>query len=182
MSVLKNLQRLSNMEFYKNAMDIRNAINEFILRDFGTKHEVYNIKVFSDKISNYDKNKIYQILDPYEIMDHKVFGKALPDWFFDGERNDLRSLSKELLNHIIDANEVYVHRECDFNRRRDLQSDAASCCYKIYSQFEYMKKFVPIDLNHLNDIFEMLDKEIDLLHSWKSSDAEAWNNKKKRKK
>ena len=42
-SVLKNLRTLSSMEFYKNAIRMRNDLTDWLLRDFGTKRNKKNI-------------------------------------------------------------------------------------------------------------------------------------------
>lgn len=162
------------MEFYKIADQIRFEIDLFIERDYGVNHRVHNVKVFYKKMSDYDKNRIYEILDPYDVADGKVFGVTISDDFYDTTRTKLRNLAWDLMECIIDANEVYVYCDSEYERRRCLQGDAVTCCHKIYAQLQHIKKFVDIDLNKAVEIFELLDKEIDLLQGWKKANHEAW--------
>lgn len=179
MSVLKNLRRLSGMEFYKNALKIRMDINNWILHNFGEKIQVRDIKVYSNKITSYDKNRIYEILDPYGLKEDKAFALCIPDWFYDGEREDLRSLCKNLIEHVTSANNIYVYTESEYDRRRILQDNAINDCYLIYSELYFLRNYIDFDLNRLEDILESLDKEIELLQGWKKSNSELWTKKKR---
>ena len=89
MSVLKSLRNLSDMEFYKNAKVLRNEITNWMLRNFGAKYKLKDVKILAKNISDVDKNKIYEILEPYDLNDNKAFNLAVPDWFYDSERKML---------------------------------------------------------------------------------------------
>lgn len=55
MSVLKNFRNLSKMQFYKNALKIREIMTSWILHNFGAKYKLKELKVFSKQISENEK-------------------------------------------------------------------------------------------------------------------------------
>ncbi len=48
MSVPKGKRSLSDMQFYKNAINLRLRISEFLLRDFGIKPKVRSLQNLKD--------------------------------------------------------------------------------------------------------------------------------------
>ena len=50
MSVLKNLQNLSDLEFYKCAEKLQDDITDFCLRDFGLKKSPRSVKQATDAL------------------------------------------------------------------------------------------------------------------------------------
>lgn len=169
------------MEFYKNAKVLRNEITNWMLKNFGAKYKLKELKIFAKNISDVDKDKIYKILEPYDLSDNKAFNIAVPDWFYDSERNIIQGLTRELICDIIKANEIYVKEEIDYSQRRNYQNKAISDCFDLYSELDYISKFIPMNLNQLVNIFELLDNEIELLRKWKSSTTKYWNRERNKK-
>lgn len=178
MSVLKSLRNLSDMEFYKNAKVLRNEVTGWMLRNFGAKYKLKDVKILAKNISDVDKNKIYEILEPYDLNDNKAFNLAVPDWFYDMERNIIQGLTREIIRDIIKANEIYVKEQIDYSQRREYQNKAITGCFDLYSELDYISSFIPMNLNQLIKIFELLDKEIELLRKWKSSTTKYWNKER----
>ena len=55
MAVLKNLQNLSSMEFYKTAIYLRKDITNWMLRDFGINMYPRSVKQVIKNINEEDK-------------------------------------------------------------------------------------------------------------------------------
>ena len=179
MSVIKSFRNLSKMQFYKNALKIRQIMTVWVLHNFGAKYRLKELKIFAKQISDKDKEKIMNILEPYDINDNKAFNLAVPDWFYDNERNYLHGLTKDLIHCIIKANEIYVSKfESDYKQRRMEQNKAICICFELYSELQYIEKIIPMNLNQLTNLFELLDEEINLLRGWKSSTKKYWDNNK----
>ena len=176
MSVLKNLRNLSDMEFYKVSKEIRNQIIKWSLYNFGAKYKLKDIKVFLKNIDDEDKEEINKILEKYKT--DKAFNLAIPDWLFDKERGKLHDICYSMTDNIIHANEIYVTSEEEYQLRRCFQDKAIADCYQLYTELEIMSDNIPMNLNTLIGIFELIDREITLLRGWKGSDKKAWNKKK----
>lgn len=176
MSVIKNFRNLSKMQFYKDALKIREMLTKWILNNFGAKYKLKDIKIFAKNISERDKDKIYKILEPYDLNDNKAFNLAIPDWFYDNEKNYLQGLTKDLIHCIIKANEIYVSNvQVDYRQRRAAQNEAIGICFELYSELQYIEKFIPMNLNHLADLLDLIDEEITLLRGWKKSTKKYWD-------
>ena len=57
MSVLKNLQNLSDLEFYKCAEKLQDDITDFALRNFGLKRSPRSVNQIITIRGNYDKKE-----------------------------------------------------------------------------------------------------------------------------
>lgn len=75
MSVLEKKRSLSDMEFYKNALRLNQAVAEWLMRDFGTRRNPRSVKIESQYISwrnnliKYDcKRTIYNTDKFYEQL------------------------------------------------------------------------------------------------------------------
>lgn len=175
MSVLKNLRNLSDMEFYKVSKEIRNQIIKWSLYNFGAKYKLKDIKVFLKNINDEDKEEINKILEKYKT--DKAFSLTIPDWLFDKGREKLHDICYSMTDNIIHANEIYVTSEEEYQLRRCFQDKAIADCYQLYTELEIMSDNIPMNLNTLIGIFELIDREITLLRGWKGSDKKAWNKK-----
>ena len=67
MGVLKNLQDLSDLEFYKQAEKLQDQLTEFCLRNFGLKRSPRNVKQIIKDIEEDDQKTINAIFEKYGI-------------------------------------------------------------------------------------------------------------------
>ena len=63
MSVIKGLRKLSTMEFYKNAIRLRQRMTDWLLRDFGTKRNARSINKIITGISEDDQKLINDLFN-----------------------------------------------------------------------------------------------------------------------
>ncbi len=168
MSVLKNLRNLSGMEYYKTAIYIRRDLTMLLLRDFGTKRKIRNIRHTIPDLTEEEQKQIDGIFEKHGKTES--FHSEMPEWFLTQEK---KFLSKELWNlivYITEANSIYPLYPAEWDVRRELQDKAIGCCYGIYQELQYIQNIFPQDLNRLTPIFENLEKETHLLKGWRQSD------------
>ena len=83
MSVLKSQRTLSGLEFYNNAIKLRQEITLLLLRDFGIKDKVRSVKGLSGTMhmEQEDQEKLQELMEKYESIGTVVGGqrKDSPD-------------------------------------------------------------------------------------------------------
>ena len=176
MSVLKNLRNLSTMQFYKNAINIRKDITEWMMRDFGTTRNKKGIGQVIKDIEESDQKTIDEIFAKYGKSPHKEFQGEYPSWFMEYEREILFKIMQELVEDIIKANSIYVSNNTEYELRRAFQDKAIGCCYALYQELHYLKRVTGTDLNAFTTILEEIEKEVDLIKGWRQSENKLKGN------
>lgn len=162
------MRELSRMEFYKNAILIRHEITDYIERNFGHKYKKKQVETVIKGINQEDYETIQSIIDKYDVNNNKIFVYTTPLWFINRERGYLLDVMKDMVHNIISANTIWVHGDLQYQKRKMYQDEAIACCFKLYTELQYISDEIPINLNQLDRIFELLEKEIDLLKGWRS--------------
>lgn len=175
MSVLKNLRSLSEMEFYKNAWRIRTELTLWMAKDFGLARRPRSVQKVIKDISLEDKATIDEIFVRYGKNPNKEYSSQYPQWFIDFEINRFMSILSELIDKITSANSIYPVKESEADLRRCYQDEAIGCCYRLYQELQYFIGIIDTDLNYLVNLLEAIEREIELLKGWRTSD-----NKKKK--
>lgn len=126
MAVLKNLRNLSNMQFYKTAIYIRQELTDWMLRDFGTTKNKKSVKQVIKDISPEDQQVIDEIFMKYGKSPNKVYQGEYPQWFMDHEREVILKILQELVENITRANTLYVSKgnRTEYELRRAYQDKA----------------------------------------------------------
>lgn len=170
MGVLKNLQDLSDLEFYKQAEKLQDQLTEFCLRNFGLKRSPRNVKQIIKDIEEDDQKAINAIFEKYGKTPNQQFGSEYPEWFIDKRKERIIEYTDSLIDFIIEANLIYptTLRECD--DRRSLQNKAIGICGKLYRDLQYLKKHLPLNLNWIGDTIAQIKREEKLLKGWRQSD------------
>ena len=170
MGVLKNLQDLSDLEFYKQAEKLQDQLTEFCLRNFGLKRSPRNVKQIIKDIEEDDQKTINAIFEKYGKTPNQQFGSEYPEWFIDKRKERIIDYTDSLIDFIIEANLIYptTLRECD--DRRSLQNRAIGICGKLYRDLQYLKKHLPLNLNWIGDTIAQIKREEKLLKGWRQSD------------
>ena len=172
MSVIKNLRNLSSMEFYKNAIQMRRELTEWMMRDFGTVRNKKSLHSVIKDISQEDEQILTEVFQKYGKNINRGFQYEYPEWLVDFERDKLVELLQTLVENITRANCIYVSKgnntECEL--RRKYQDIAIGCCYALYAELQYIAESFRIDLNKLVPLLESIEKEVDLLKGWRQKD------------
>lgn len=86
MGVLKNLQNLSDLEFYKCAEKLQDDITDFCLRNFGLKKSPRNVNQIIKDISEEDQSEINKIFEKYGKTSNQQYASEYPEWFTDNRK------------------------------------------------------------------------------------------------
>lgn len=170
MGVLKNLQNLSDLEFYKCAEKLQDDITDFCLRDFGLKKSPRSVNQIIRNIEEADQAAVNAIFEKYGKTPNQQFKSEYPEWFLESRKKRLVSYTDELMRHIICANMIYpiTLRECD--DRRSQQNAAIEICGQLFRELQYLKRHLPINLNWLGGTIALIRQEEKLLKGWRQSD------------
>ena len=170
MSVLKNLQELSDLEFYKCAEKLQDDITDFCLRDFGLKKSPRSVKQIIKNIDQKDEEQINAIFEKYGKKPNQQYASVYPEWFIKSRKAHLIKCTDTLIKNIIDANLIYVTSLAECDQRRIKQNEAIGVCGNLYRELQYLKRHLPINLNWLVGTLALVKREELLLKGWRRSD------------
>jgi hypothetical protein len=117
MSVLKNKKRLSKLEFYHNARELRKDITNLLLRDFGVKDKVRKIKT--------ETGEVVSIIEGY------------PDWLIETFRSNIMQILRDMMMNITAGNSIYPTSNIELQERRHYQTEAIINCEQILQEMHY---------------------------------------------
>lgn len=170
MSVPSNLRDLSDMEFYKNALRIRIEITKWMLRDFGEKKNLKNIKYVIKDITEEEKKPIDETFEKHGMNVNREFTSEYPEWFINDERQKVSKLIWEMMSNIIGANSIHAEHLAESDLRRCKQDVAITAVQNLYAELQFIQNLFPQNLNYFEPLLEALDKEDHLLKGWRQSD------------
>lgn len=170
MSVLKNLQELSDLEFYKVAERLQDDITDFCLRDFGLKKSKRTVKQVIKNIEEADQKTIDDIFEKYGKKPNQQFESGYPEWFIENRKRKLIKFTDTLIENIIAANLIYAISLPECDQRRILQNKAIGVCGNLYRELQYLKRHLPINLNWIAGTIALIKREELLLKGWRRSD------------
>lgn len=170
MAVLKNLRKLSAMEFYKNVIRLRKELTNWMMRDFGNKYSKKSVTQVIKNIDEEDQRAIDEIFLKYGKNPNQEFASSFPAWFVEFERKVMMDILHELIANITAANSIYAVHEFEFDLRREYQDKAIIGCYQLYQELQYIAESFNTDLNKMIPLLDSVEKEVDLLKGWRQSD------------
>lgn len=176
MSVIKNLRKLSDMEFYKNAINIRAELTRWLMRDFGEKKHPKNIAHTIKDVTPDETKIINDIFEKHGKGLNKEFVCEYPQWFIDAERKIIIETMWQMVSGIIAANSVYPALMAEWEQRRFRQNEAIAAVRHLFYELEYIARLFPQNLNYFEKLLDSLEREEHLLKGWRQSD-----NKSRRK-
>lgn len=96
MSVPKNKRSLSQFEVYEQAMKLRTIMTNLLLKDFGVKNRIKDLKLISKDMPPKLAREIEVIIESYYIDDPKV-RLEYPLWFLEKERKKKAEKVSEII-------------------------------------------------------------------------------------
>ena len=158
------------MEFYKNAIRIREDLTIWMLKDFGCSRNARSVRQVIKNIEPEDQKTIDDIFAKYGKSPNHEYQSEYPQWFVDSERDVIMRIMQDMVFHITKANSIYVQSEYEFDMRRGYQTKAIGDCYVLYQELQYIISVFRTDINHFIPTLEKVEREIDLLKGWRQSD------------
>lgn len=169
-AVLAKNRSISSFNFYMNAINLRQALFAFCLRDFGIKTKVHSpVFFFDDTWTAEEKETIYTLFDNHDKL--KVDG-VYPYWAIEMFRNKLLYFSNTILENIVSSYSIYPYTIEEAYLKRNLQDLAIAACYNLKATLEMMVDTLPLNKNIMLEFADKLDEEISMLKGWRK-----YNNK-----
>lgn len=121
MSVLASKRGISDMEFYKNAVEIRNEVTDLLLRNFGIK----NLKESSDNVQWYIndvrafmmktvRDMIINIVRANNIYVYTTLDHDLKRAYQNLAINAVYTLYEEFANAFMRVQNIKLHKRCEY--------------------------------------------------------------------
>jgi hypothetical protein len=148
MSVPLSKRTESKLQVIVTATDIKTAIHDLCLRDFGIKD--------IDHIIRKKYNVIQNAKDKHERYSLELYRA----------RDELASLSDQLLYNVRTANRQKMNSLRKCNIRLSYQEKALDLCEMIIAKSQDIVTFFAVDLKTFKPLVTLIDSEIKLIKSW----------------
>ena len=170
MSVPKSERGLSQMEFYRTAIVLRERMTFLLLRDFGVKPKVQEFDAYCTQqgMNDDDKAVFATLLEKYNLGNKIV--EQFPSWFIDKERSFFDDKLRELIMNITMANAIFITSEREYDERRIWIDRAIGNCDQLLQEMQYVIKILPVDIEKLMPYVELIKQEIALLKGLRKND------------
>lgn len=169
MAVIKNDRNLSSLEFYHNAIILEKELIQFLLKDFGIRDKVRELKYFCDikKLNSDDKEMFMKIVQKYN-MDEQVV-ESYPIWLVEYYRKSILEDMKSLFKNITEANTIYPVTIQEWEERRKYQTAAIADSQNILITMNRVVNTMPVNVNKFMRYIDMIEQETKLLRGWRKS-------------
>ena len=173
MSVPKSERGLSQMEFYRTAIVLRERITFLLLRDFGVKSKVKEFDAYCAQqgMNDDDKAVFATLLEKYNLGNKIV--EQFPSWFIDKERSFFDEKTRELIMNITMANAIFITSEREYDERRIYIDKAIGNCDQLLQEMQFVIKVLPVNVEKLMPYVELIKQEIALLKGLRKNDNKA---------
>lgn len=172
MSVPKSKRTISNMEFFHNAIELRKYITLVLLKDFGIKTKIRNLKYIasSKHMTDEDRDEFMALVDKYGLNKYGL--DVYPEWLISRLRDNVYDLSYLMMNEIVRANSIYVNNPLTYQTRRIYQNNSIIICEQLLQQFEFAIDILDVDANKYMYVTNKICHEIGLLKRWRTADKQ----------
>ena len=149
MSVLKNKRGLSKLEFYHNARQLRRDITNLLLRDFGVRDKIRQVKG--------EEGETLTVIEGY------------PGWLIEKFRDSIMQILRNLMMNITAGNTIYPTNESELQLRRQYQTAAIINCEQLLQEMHYCEDILPVHVSKFLPYVEAIEFEVKLLKGWRKS-------------
>lgn len=169
MSVIKKDRNLSDLEFYHNAQNMEKEIVKLLLKDFGIRDKVREVKYFCDikKLEANDKEMFMKIVQKYNMDEHIV--ESYPIWLIEYYRKSILEDMSDLFKNITEANTIYPVSISEWEERRKYQTAAIANSQNLLITMNRIVNTMPVDVNKFMRYVDMIEYETKLLRGWKKN-------------
>ena len=167
LSVIKEKRSLSELEFYHNALKLDKELNQLLLKDFGIRDKVRELKYFCDikKLDSEDKEMFLKIVEKYK-MDENII-ESYPLWLIDYYRKCILDDMQELFKNITEANSIYAINIQEWEERRRYQTKAIANVQNLSLTMNRIIHNLPVNANKMMRFVDMIATEDKLLRGWR---------------
>lgn len=169
MSVPKNKRTKSKFEVYEQAVKLRAIMTNLILKDFGVKNRVKDLKIISKDMPPKIAKEIEVLIESYCLEEPKV-RLEYPLWFLEKERDTIDDFLTKLVHCILQANKIHISIIEEYKERRLLIDRAIYYCHSILLELEFVSNVLHMPKDKMENYLKMIDIEISYLKKWRQSD------------
>lgn len=179
MSVPKSQRAISEYEFYRNALRIREKVSEWLLRDFGIKPHVRDLSLLQKKqrMSDEDKKQLEEIFSRYNIGEQIC--ENYPAWWIAERRRTIDAVCAYMMLTIVKAFSIYPTSVAEFDERRIMQNKAISCVFALIEEMQFvlavLRRTTGAEVGLYVSITELCESEISLLKGWRKQGNQVRN-------
>lgn len=152
MSVLACNRRQAKLQVYTSAVELGEIIISLAQRNFGIKDidEIVRIKYAYGKETKEDFAKYRQLLHDF--------------------KKQLIWNSNLIPGYVRAANSIHPKSMPEYHQRRTRQNDAIAGCENLKMLLQKIVETFEVDVNYFREAILAIDREIDLIKSWRQSD------------
>lgn len=173
-NVPKSRRKISDLEFYKNAIRLRSGLTKWLLRDFGIKPTNRRVDSFNRKfkLSDEDASTLVSLLDKYGLGNRLT--ETFPEWWVNSRRVRIDNIVSVLLQEIRVANSIYPTCVSEYYERRLHQDRAIAQIDVLTEELQYIADILSsessVDISKFATWVELCERERALLKGWRKSD------------
>lgn len=172
-NVPKSKRKLSELEFYNNALNLRRLVTSWLLRDFGIKPTRRSPENFVKRyhFTQEDAERFTEVLDRYGLG--QSIYEHFEDWWINARRLQIDRGIQDILHYIRKANAIYPTCEQEYYERRLQQDRAIGACEVLLDDLAFVAETVSgfgVRLNQYQQIVDALNFEIALIKGWRKAD------------
>lgn len=151
MSVPVSRRRTSSLEYYNTALQLRSAITDWLLRDFGIKSKVRRTDLLCRqvKMDAEDKKDFITIIEKYDLGSCLI--DSFPSWWINNRRLCIDNICSALMQNIRAAQNICPTTKTEFIDRRLFQSHAIGNIHQLLEELQYtinvLYKTLGVDVN-----------------------------------
>lgn len=167
LSVLARDRKTSGLEFYRTARKLQKSLYFLMMRDFGTKDKVRDVKAFTTGMEPQDADLLIAVLEKYHI---RKIGTYWPEWTIQHVRDTICEELNRLMCSIESAMAIWPQMRAEYEERRVQQDRALGALSTILSTLTLAADIFPVDADKFRPQVELIEKERALIKGWRKSD------------
>ena len=146
---------------------MRHKITKLLLRDFGLKKTVRNMRLNTKEMEETDYIAWSHVNEKYGFA--RIPGDY-PEWLIEKLRTSIWDITRDLMLNITRAYTVWATTRAEADLRRTSQDKAIADCESLLKELELAIDVLPVDAEKYMQYVAIIDKEIALLKGWRKSD------------
>lgn len=167
LAVLARDRSVSKLEFYHTALKLRKSLYFLMMRDFGTKDKVRDVRSFTHGMEPQDADLLVGVLERYHIRKVNMYW---PEWVIVRLRENVCGLLDEFMANLERAKSIWPQMRAEYEERRVSQDRAIGCLDSLLSTLTLAADVLPVDADKFRVQVELIEKERALIKGWRKSD------------
>ena len=177
MSVPKGKRNLSRFEAQHHFYQLRAAVTELVLNDFGFSQEKYLSKMEKYRHDHQASANVDEVVERWEKKND-----SFVRWFIDEEAKEILDLLREIERNFTLGNSIYPGdspaKIFEFIERRKYMNRAIGLCYTLKQEINYVLRTLPVDINKFERFAISIDEQIKLYKGVRQADNRLLKSKR----